>query len=146
MNERIISHDPVWLAKDIRRDYSISNEMAVDLDFLINDMNIYYKEVRMPAGYLGASRTNGMRKEVLVSDQIPEAGRKRFTIAHEIGHTFLHQGNHSCKKEYINLSFNKLPQETEANMFAAELLLPGTVIRETAENKDVTISLSKGIA
>ncbi len=43
--------------------------------------------------------------------------RRRFTIAHEIGHLLM---GHTCNK---NL-FDKLHNETEANTFAAELLMP----------------------
>lgn len=43
--------------------------------------------------------------------------RRRFTIAHEIGHLLL---EHSCNKATDDGSVN----ETEANQFAAELLVP----------------------
>ncbi len=43
--------------------------------------------------------------------------RRRFTIAHEIGHLLM---GHTCNKN----SFEKSHNETEANIFAAELLIP----------------------
>ena len=59
--------------------------------------------------------------------------RRRFTIAHELGHYFLH---HKDKKElkYIDLrSTRRTKEEVEANKFAAELLMPEKELREEYE-------------
>lgn len=53
--------------------------------------------------------------------------RKRFTIAHEIGHLLL---NTSCKKSFLSFDFIKDPIEVEANQFAAELLIPLASIKK----------------
>ena len=46
--------------------------------------------------------------------------RRRFTIAHEIGHLLL---GHLCQQK--NAGFpSQMPEEREANIFAAELLMP----------------------
>ena len=57
--------------------------------------------------------------------------RKRFTIAHEIGHALLHEGMevHIDKSYKVNLRSEVASQavdieEMEANRFAAELLMP----------------------
>lgn len=146
MNERRLSRDPVWLARDLRKDFSISEELSVDLDSIIKDMGIHYKEACMPDGYLGASKTIGIEKVLIVSNQIDDLGRKRFTIAHELGHIFLHQGSHSCRNKYFGLAFNKIPKETEANMFASELLMPGAVLRKLSQDKDITVELTKQVS
>lgn len=49
--------------------------------------------------------------------------RRRFTIAHEIGHLLL---EHGCNKNTDDGSVN----ETEANQFAAELLVPTLFIKK----------------
>jgi Zn-dependent peptidase ImmA (M78 family) len=67
------------------------------------------------------------------------SNRKRFTIAHEIGHFLLHKGN--FKEVHVDRAFqvklrNDLSsqgtdfEEVEANAYAAELLLPSSFIRE----------------
>lgn len=69
--------------------------------------------------------------------------RKRFTIAHEIGHYFLHKDNLQYglvdnilqRKDGI---INK--QETEANDFAANLLMPEYHFKTLWDNKDYSIS------
>ena len=49
--------------------------------------------------------------------------RRRFTIAHEIGHLLL---GHGCNKNIDGGSLN----ETEANQFAAELLVPTAFLKK----------------
>ncbi|MES2471066.1 MAG: ImmA/IrrE family metallo-endopeptidase [Patescibacteria group bacterium] len=49
--------------------------------------------------------------------------RRRFTIAHEIGHLLM---GHGCNKNLEDSSLN----ETEANQFAGELLVPTAFIKK----------------
>ena len=53
--------------------------------------------------------------------------RQRFTVAHELGHYCLH--NPDPELAMISLRFGRSPQETEANRFAAELLMPEEMLR-----------------
>lgn len=62
--------------------------------------------------------------------------RKRFTIAHEIGHLLL---NTSCDKSFLAFDFTKNPIETEANQFAAELLIPLSSIKRDLKTKNAKI-------
>lgn len=73
--------------------------------------------------------------------------RKRFTIAHELGHFVLHEGDqlhvdHNFKTNFRNSissqgsNFN----EIEANAFAASLLMPETLVKEMYET-----ALSNGV-
>jgi len=57
---------------------------------------------------------------ILFDDSINEVA-KRFTLAHEIGHIVLNHFGSNVKKDII---------ETEANMFAARLLMPICVLYE----------------
>jgi len=67
--------------------------------------------------------------------------RKRFTIAHEIGHLLLHEGDalHVDQREGVDLglrvkrrdpdsSLGTDDEEKEANFFAAELLMPTSLL------------------
>lgn len=65
--------------------------------------------------------------------------RKRFTIAHELGHYFLHQNEDTFVDESENLEMIKfrhrnLPQsekeEKEANNFAAAILMPAGFLKK----------------
>ena len=63
--------------------------------------------------------------------------RQRFTIAHEIGHFLLHNTSHEVHvdKRFVlhrrdqNSSQGTDPHEREANFFAAELLMPESMVR-----------------
>lgn len=55
--------------------------------------------------------------------------RKRFSVAHELGHFVL---EHSVGQEIVDENFNKpLPQEQEANAFAAALLMPSEMVKKS---------------
>jgi Zn-dependent peptidase ImmA (M78 family) len=62
--------------------------------------------------------------------------RRRFTIAHELGHMLLHEGelivDHAIRVNFRDdvSAMATVPEEMEANTFAAELLMPRDLIRE----------------
>jgi Zn-dependent peptidase ImmA (M78 family) len=70
--------------------------------------------------------------------------RQRFTIAHEIGHLELHdrEGIHLDRKFPIvrqrdgRSSLAVDPEEIEANGFAAELLMPASMLEDDIEGSD----------
>jgi hypothetical protein len=74
--------------------------------------------------------------------------RKRFSIAHELGHFVLKHG-HSlemvCNDEDM-MNWNKKDEETEANFFAAELILPEKLIRHRCDVKNVNFTPIRKIA
>lgn len=61
-------------------------------------------------------------------------GRRRFTIAHEIGHYLLHprEGLHREDTAKNFILWNDAGEETEANVFAAELLMPEFLFKPRA--------------
>jgi Zn-dependent peptidase ImmA (M78 family) len=69
--------------------------------------------------------------------------RRRFTIAHELGHFLL--GHDMGKEEIIDSSFDRpLPQEREANIFASVLLMPSEWAKSSAKKTGIDIEkLSK---
>lgn len=66
--------------------------------------------------------------------------RKRFTLAHELGHHFLHEG---VKLRLDNLDYSAsgkdVAEETEANYFAASLLIPRDLLTSKLE-QNLTVS------
>lgn len=74
-------------------------------------------------------RKNGRALIGVNSNEAPV--RQRFTIAHELGHFFLHQQ----KDAFVDYRDNKrdvmrTPRERQANMFAAALLMPSDLLRK----------------
>lgn len=62
--------------------------------------------------------------------------RRRFTIAHEIGHLLL---GHTCNRDFEDGSHN----ETEANIFAGELLVPTNFVKKDFPRVNNLQELSK---
>ena len=65
--------------------------------------------------------------------------RQRFTLAHEIGHFVLHEMDVHVDKGYRIVLRSSVssqavdPHEIDANRFAAELLMPGKLVRKDVE-------------
>lgn len=84
----------------------------------------------------------GSGKPVIKYNSSEAAVRQRFTIAHEIGHFALGHLSGSQKlyrDDASNFSSGtKSAVETEANSFAAKLLMPGNVVRFAVSEKNIT--------
>jgi len=62
--------------------------------------------------------------------------RRRFTVAHEIGHHLLHSDGAAvlCRPADVETAqASERAREREANRFAAELLMPEAMVREAAD-------------
>lgn len=75
---------------------------------------------------------------IIALNQDNAATRKRFTIAHEIGHFVMHPGRPllvdasvKINKRTPTAGFATEREETEANQFAAALLMPAEAVHRT---------------
>lgn len=75
-------------------------------------------------------------------------GRRRFTAAHEIGHFLLHpRAGMEFQDTASNFTlWNDAGEEAEANMFAAELLMPESLFRPRAEKLAPSLALVDKLA
>jgi Zn-dependent peptidase ImmA (M78 family) len=74
------------------------------------------------------------RRRIVVNADDPPA-RKRFTVAHELGHWICQcqdgpEVEVYCRAEDVTLDPSARAVEREANVFAAELLMPEPAVRE----------------
>lgn len=70
-------------------------------------------------------RTNGKKGKTLIGINSAESReRQRFTIAHEVGHFFLHKNLDVSVDYRTSYSAPKPKKEAEADEFAANLLMP----------------------
>ena len=70
------------------------------------------------------------KKHIYLNDNIKNYGRRRFTLAHEIGHGIL---NHSLETIHFRHPENASEdneQEYQANIFARDLLAPACILKE----------------
>ena len=79
----------------------------------------------------------GSKGLIRVKDSMRELGRVRFAIAHELGHWELHKEKQqlfSCTTEDMLTSYKGSSIEAEANLFAAEFLMPAAEISKQLYN------------
>ena len=86
-------------------------------------------------------------KHIYLNDKINNYGRRRFTLAHEIGHGVL---NHPLEKIHFRHPEEDNPanqQEFQANIYARDILAPACVLKElqlnTAEDIMKTCLISR---
>jgi len=120
---------------------------------------IHIKDIAMELGVyvreriLEASEARLVRKGnlgiITVNAGIPEEGRKRFAIAHELGHFELHRNSQLvfCTENDMCVWNEDKRQEIEANEFAAALLMPESLFTKYRKveppNMDAVIRLAK---
>ena len=68
--------------------------------------------------------------------------RKLFTLAHELGHHFLHNGR-KLRLDTLDYSKADTKEETEANYFAASLLVPKDILLYRIRQNDTVEELAK---
>jgi hypothetical protein len=96
-------------------------------------------------------RPRGVSRGIIaVRSDIRSPGRKRFTIAHEIGHFVLHgYDDHSsiCKRKDIEgWAKGGNDKERQADDFAAELLIPTTAVAPLLVSNAPSLSVVENIA
>lgn len=105
----------------------------VDLDQLARDLKLTIVEVNSKS-FEGALLRSSRRASgrILIRRGIREIGRRRFTIAHEVGHYLLHGVQQiPCSPRVIEGWKEGQPApEREADTFASELLLPSTEVTQ----------------
>ncbi|KAA0944119.1 ImmA/IrrE family metallo-endopeptidase [Sporosarcina sp. ANT_H38] len=100
--------------------------------------NIYVFEQDLHEEILGFYKYIRRNKFIYINSNLGEE-QKIFTIAHELGHSEIHHRlNTPFLKRKTLFSTDKI--ETEANIFAVELLLPDRVIYE---HKDENLTLNE---
>lgn len=69
---------------------------------------------------------------IYLDDRLSE-NERRFVLAHELGHMFLHKNANAIFMD-TRTQFNTARYESEANKFAMELLLPDEILNDYIES------------
>lgn len=143
------SQRPEVVARDLLSKLRI--DPPTDLKILACVIGLQIREVNSK-GFEGAlvrvpGRLQGM---VAVRADIRESGRKRFTIAHEIGH-YLLPGHGMimpvCREDQINTwTQESIKKEDAANRFASELLLPSDRVSNILRNQNPSMATARFIS
>lgn len=90
----------------------------------------------------------GNKATIRISEDERYPARRRFSIAHELGHFVL---NHGQSLEIVCSEQNMLDwhqgsgQESQANTFAGELLLPRILFEKRCDVREVNLSVIRGL-
>jgi len=91
----------------------------------------------------------GSHAIIRIPDTETSIPRKRFSIAHELGHFVLNHEGMSLEivcsdKDMMN--WYSVDKETEANFFASELLMPEMLVKQRCDVREVSLEPAKSIA
>ncbi len=138
---------PKLAAQELLKTYGITDLASLDL----NDLALAKNAIVMEVDDLNADGRTifGDKYAVIkINKKIEHLGKKRFTLAHEIGHLILHRNiqplflDNDSTLEY----FKKGHQETEANEFASELLMPSDFFKKECNGKKFSPDLLRSLA
>ena len=93
---------------------------------------------------------DAQRGYIVINSRIREESRRRFTLAHEIGHFVLpgqQEVSAPCKQQRIeNWDADLYRPELEANRFAAEILMPRGIVAEFCQSSEPSLESIRSIA
>lgn len=135
-------------AREIIRSLDIEDSPEIDIEAIAMERGAIVLEGSLK-GAEGRLSILGLQALITVRSDIPEFGKKRFIMAHELGHFELHQTKFitvSClDSDFSEWGKNK-PLEVEANYFAAELLMPEHIFKGKTNGKALSKSLIESLS
>ena len=143
-----LQNSPKKAAKELHYSLGWTNPDDLTLEEIAYSIGISVRNVHIK-GSEGRILIKGSTGIVSISSAITHQGKRNFVLAHEIGHFILH-------KEIINLFSDtnktlsewhtKGPHETQANIFASELLMPEPLFKNKVSGKKLNIALIEEIS
>lgn len=142
---RITAEGTAW---ELHKHYAITEPGEIDVVKIAMARGVYVANGLTPGtdAWLARGKKMGFAR---VSDAIREPGRRRFAIAHELGHWELHAEENQlgalCKEADLR-DYRSSPLEAEANMFAAEFLMPKKLFCAACQGRTPCLALIKDLA
>ena len=144
------------VARDLLAQHSITTP-AVPVDDLAKALGLTVVLQRMDGDVSGMLlRSDDSERAVVGVNSIHTVTRRRFTVAHELGHYLLHDGRPVIVDPNVRANYRDSRsslatdrEEIEANRFAAELLMPEAMVRralrtvEGNDDSDIAQSLAR---
>jgi len=131
----------------LTQDYCLATVEPTPVEDIAMDRGVLCLEAKL-TGCLARLVRKGSRGVIRTKLGIREEGRKRFAIAHELGHWFLHEAESQyfiCTAEQMR-DYKGSPMEVEANVFASELLMPTFLFRPLAGDAAPCLESVSGLA
>lgn len=131
-------------ANKLYKKYNLS--VPVNLDTIIREKNIVVSYAENHLGIDGMCQLQKNPPEIILNTETTYEPRRRFTLAHEIGHICIpwHTGVDLCSLDdpYVRIDGQRMinTQELEANIFASELLMPTDWLKATFQLNTTNLS------
>lgn len=124
----------------------------IDIEFIAKSRGLKVVPYPLDDDVSGVLAIEGGQGTIGYNQKEPRT-RKRFTIAHELGHFELHRqySNLFVDKQFIYRSQTsgdtkeKLVMEQEANLFASMILMPSDVLRREVEKMEIDLGNEDGL-
>ena len=111
---------------------------VVNVAKIAENVGFSVKEIEMPKEYAGVAAFHDNAKKVIYVAVKDPPTRKMFSIAHELGHIFLGHKNYEVLFRIPKTEGTYPKNESEANSFAAHLLIPTFMVREYLDKYNLT--------
>ncbi|MBW8016141.1 MAG: ImmA/IrrE family metallo-endopeptidase [Planctomycetes bacterium] len=137
-----------WEAAQFWENYGISSPKDLCLEDIALARGVLVKEGPLQ-GMDARLIRKGNKGLIRVKDDIPEYGRKRFAIAHELGHWELHKDISqlfTCTEKDFMAKYKGSIEEIEANYFAVSLLMPENHFKTRSQGLPMSLGTVKELA
>lgn len=123
-------------------------DKPTNLMWVLDELGIKYFETPLDEGVDGALLCSNDNYGIMINENIKYESRKRFTIAHELGHYWIpeHFGDFKCTSESIGSFDLKNNFEMQADIFAAEFLMPTPLFIEDIKYKSPSFENFESLA
>lgn len=131
--------NPFVAVKNIYDECGINDPLQIPIEDVIQSKNIIIKQESID-GAEGRILMNQNSGIITIDSDIDIPAKKRFILAHELGHFELHRGQHSGfndTDETLNhwYKHSLIEEEIDANTFAAEYLMPTELFIQECKGK-----------
>lgn len=138
----MISDDPQTLLKEL----CVTSPKQIDIEAIAQYCGatvIYEKLVGCEARIIGRDK-----RAIITVNQNASVARKRFSVAHELGHWLKHRGKVAlvCSNEQLVYKWDGHNKEGVANRYAAEVLLPQYLFQPLLNDLPISFETVKLLA
>ena len=127
-------------------DFGLDDVVGQDLTKLVYARGLVYRELTMSGCEGRIVFGDRGRAVITVNSGTRSKARKRFSIAHELGHYELGHGVTHFEDEWSLNNYRRGYQESEANEFASELLMPTDYFLRAIAGRRFTPTLVNEVA
>jgi Zn-dependent peptidase ImmA (M78 family) len=138
---------PSTRAEEIIRNLQIREPSEIQIMEIAMERGAFVRERHLDGSEARLIRKGGLGI-ITVNSGISEEGRKRFAIAHELGHFELHAVSQLilCTEEDMYVWNENKVQEIEANEFAASILMPKDIFTRYFKRGQPNMEVVKDLA